>query len=343
MTSPEPLLRVRDLRVTFATEGGLLRAVDGVSFDVPAGRTVGLVGESGAGKSVTAHAILRLLPTPPARIEAGQIFFHERELGRLDEREMRALRGGAIAMVFQEPMTSLNPVYTVGEQLVEAIRLHHELSRRAARARALELLGRVSIDRPDQRIDAYPHELSGGMRQRVLIAMALAGSPELLIADEPTSALDMVTQAELLALLAELRETTGMSLLLVAHDLHLVASLCDDVVVLYAGEVVEHGPPAQVLAEPRHPYTRALLACVPSALAEPRKRGRSARLLPLIEGEAPDVIGPRQGCAFAPRCPDVEPLCRIEEPLLLPLGPLGARTLARCHVAQRRDAAEAAP
>lgn len=343
MTDAAPLLSVRELTVTFATEGGLLRAVDRVSFDVHEGRSLGLVGESGAGKSVTAHAILRLLPTPPARIEGGQILYRGRDLVRLPDGEVRKLRGGAIGMVFQEPMTSLNPVYTVGAQLVEAVRMHHSLTRRAARARARELLLRVAVDRPDDRMDAYPHELSGGLRQRVLIAMALAGSPALLIADEPTTALDMVTQSELLALLADLRETTGMSLLLVAHDLPLVASLCDDVVVLYAGQVVEQGPAAQVLAEPKHPYTRALLACVPAPLTEPRKRGRAGPVLPVIDGEAPDMVHPPNGCLFAPRCAEVETACRTEEQLLLPLGPLGARTLARCRVAQRNDAVEAPP
>ncbi len=334
----EPLLRVRDLVVTFATDGGVVRALDGISFEVPKGSTVGLVGESGAGKSVTAFSILRLIPTPPGAIERGEILFEGKDLLRLPERELRRVRGGSIGMIFQEPMTALNPVYSVGAQVVEALRLHRDVSRKAAKEATLALFRRVGLDRPADRFDAYPHELSGGMRQRVMIAMALACSPALLIADEPTTAVDMMTQAQIMGLLAELRAETQLSLLLVAHDLTLVASVCEQIVVLYAGEVVEQGSARVVLETPRHPYTRALLGCSPPLQAEQRRRGRSGRRLPTIEGEAPDMRSIPDGCRFAPRCDRVEDRCRREAPLILPVGDGENRAQVRCFVAQRDDA-----
>ena len=324
--SGEPLLSIRDLSVSFATEGGRLRAVDHVSFDVPRGRTVALVGESGCGKSVTAQSILRLLPDPPARIDGGQILLEGRDLLQLREREMRAVRGGRVGMIFQEPMTSLNPVYTVGYQIAEAIRLHRDVSRREARRLSVEALARVGFPEPGRRVDSYPHELSGGMRQRVLIAIALAAGPALLIADEPTTALDATVQAQILELLRDLREAEGMSMLLIAHDLALVGQVADDVVVLYAGVVVERGPAAEVLRSPSHPYTRALRASVPPRLH--RVRGEKGRRLPTIEGALPDLRSPPPGCRFHERCAEVMDRCRREPPALLPVA--GSSVESRC-------------
>jgi oligopeptide/dipeptide ABC transporter ATP-binding protein len=316
--SAAPLLSLRDLTVSFATDGGSLRAVDHVSLDVPRGRTVALVGESGCGKSVTALSILRLLPTPPARVEGGQILLEGRDLLTLPEREMRKVRGGRVGMVFQEPMTSLNPVYTVGFQITEAIRLHLDVSGREARRLAVEGLARVGFPEPARRVDSYPHELSGGMRQRVLIAIALACSPALLIADEPTTALDATVQAQILDLLGRLRAETDLSLLLIAHDLALVGEVADDLVVLYAGVVVERGPAREVLASPAHPYTRALLRSIPPRAH--RARGEKGRKLPTIEGSLPDLRTPPAGCRFQARCADALERCRTEPPLLLPAG-----------------------
>jgi oligopeptide/dipeptide ABC transporter ATP-binding protein len=313
--SDEPLLEIRDLSVSFAADGGRLQAVDRVSFAVPRGRTVALVGESGCGKSVTAHSILRLLPSPPARIDGGEILLEGRDLLKLPEREMRAVRGGRIGMVFQEPMTSLNPVYTVGFQIEEAIRLHRDVSRREAKKLAVEGLARVGFPEPARRIDSYAHELSGGMRQRVLIAIALACSPALLVADEPTTALDATVQAQILELLAKLREESGMSLLLIAHDLALVGEVADDLVVLYAGVVVERGPAREVLRAPAHPYTRALLRSLPPRTH--RVRGEKGRRLPTIEGALPDLRSPPPGCRFHERCPDATERCRVEPPALV--------------------------
>jgi len=311
--SDEVLLAVRDLSVSFATDGGLLRAVDGVSFDVPAGQTVALVGESGCGKSVTAHAIMRLVPTPPGKIDVGRVLFEGRDVLALPEREMQKLRGARMAMVFQEPMTSLNPVYTVGTQIIEAIRLHKAISRASARAHAIEALRRVGFPAPDEGVDRYPHELSGGMRQRVMIAMALACRPALLIADEPTTALDMTTQAQILTLLRELKDELGMAMLLIAHDVALVGEIADSVVVLYAGEVAESGPSAEVLTSPRHPYTRALLRSVPPTGAKAiRVRGQKRARLPTLEGTVPDLRSLPPGCRFQDRCPEVFERCRVE-------------------------------
>jgi oligopeptide/dipeptide ABC transporter ATP-binding protein len=314
--SDDPLLDVRGLSVNFATDGGLVRALDDVSFDVRAGQAVALVGESGCGKTVTALSLMRLLP-PSGKIERGAIVLGGRDLARLSEREMQDVRGGQIGMVFQEPMTSLNPVYSVGAQIAEAVRLHRPVSRAAAKRRALELLGRVGFPRPEERIDAYPHELSGGMRQRVMIAIALACEPPLLLADEPTTALDATVQAQILKLLKTLQEELEMALLLIAHDLSLVGAVTDEIVVLYAGQVAERGPTREVLASPRHPYTRALLRSIPptdgSAFREPGTKGRR---LPTIAGSLPDLRYRPSACRFVDRCPEAFDRCRDEAPPL---------------------------
>jgi oligopeptide/dipeptide ABC transporter ATP-binding protein len=335
VTERRDLLSVRDLSVSFATDGGILRALDRVSFDVPAGRTVALVGESGCGKSVTAQAILRLIPTPPGKIDNGQIFFEDRDLLALTEREMRPIRGGRIGMVFQEPMTSLNPVYTIGAQIMEAIRLHRDDSRGEAKKRAIELLRKVGFPDPETRFRSYPHELSGGMRQRAIIAMAIACDPALLIADEPTTALDMMTQAQILALLQDLQRDRSMSLLLIAHDLGVVAELADEIVVLYAGVVVERGPTRSILQAPSHPYTQALLKSVPPAgKSAYRPRGKRARRLPTIAGVIPDLRAPPSGCRFSDRCEHAWFRCQAEEPQLYSVehgGGLG-KSVSRCFL-----------
>jgi oligopeptide/dipeptide ABC transporter ATP-binding protein len=315
------LLRVRDLVTSFRTDAGPLRAVDGVSFDVPEGKTVGLVGESGCGKSVTSLSILRLVPSPPGRIEAGAIEFNERDLTKLTEREMQAIRGNHISMIFQEPMTSLNPVYTVGTQIVEAIRLHQKKSRREAWERATEMLRLVGIASPETNVQAYPHQLSGGQRQRVMIAMALACEPKLLIADEPTTALDVTIQAQILELLRSLQTKMKMSILLITHDLGVVAEYADHVVVMYAGKIVESAPTAEIFARPRHPYTRGLLASIPRA---PTARGGGAdekrARLPTIEGMVPDLRHLPRGCRFAERCSMAIDACTKDEPALVDVG-----------------------
>jgi oligopeptide/dipeptide ABC transporter ATP-binding protein len=332
VSAEEALLSVRDLTVSFATDGGVLRAVDRVSFDVHRGRTVALVGESGCGKSVTAQSILRLVPCPPGRIEGGEIRLEGRSLLDLPEREMRAVRGGRVGMVFQEPMTSLNPVYTVGFQIMEAIRLHRRVSRGEARKLAIEGLARVGFPEPARRVDSYAHELSGGMRQRVLIAMALACSPALLIADEPTTALDTTIQAQILDLLDALKAGSQMSLLLIAHDLAVIAEIADEIVVLYAGVVVERGPARAVLSAPEHPYTQALLRSLPPRTY--RVRGQKGRRLPTIEGAVPDLRRPPPGCRFQDRCPEVVSRCLTDAPDLVISADTGAAV--RCFVAEER-------
>jgi len=323
-----PLLSVRDLSVSFATaEGKTLRALSSVSFDVPAGKTVAIVGESGCGKTITALSIMRLLPSPAARVESGKIVFQGEDLLGLSEREMRRVRGGKIGMVFQEPLTALNPVYTVGTQIIEAIRLHERMSRGASKKRAIELLHRVGFPRPEERIDNYPHELSGGMRQRVLIAMALAAGPRLCIADEPTSALDMAVQAQIMAQLGDLSRELGTSLLVITHDLSFVSEIAHEIVVLYAGVVVETGPPSLVLKSPRHPYTKALVASAPPHGVY-RARGERRPPLPTIEGSLPDLRDELRGCRFAPRCPEAREACLEEEPPMIELG--RGRGAARC-------------
>jgi peptide/nickel transport system ATP-binding protein len=320
-----PLLEIRDLVTEFRTGDGTVRAVDGVSFEVAPRTTLGVVGESGSGKSVTALSIMRLVASPPGRIASGSIRYAGRDLLALRPAEMRAIRGNRIAMIFQEPMTSLNPVFTVGDQVAEAVRLHQRKSRREARAVAIDMFRRVGIPSPEDRVDAYPHQLSGGMRQRVMIAMALACKPDLLIADEPTTALDVTIQAQILDLLRSLQHELGMSILLITHDLGVVAETCDEVIVMYAGRVVERAPTEALFAAPRHHYTAGLLRSVPSYSdgAPAGERGR----LQEIRGMVPALSELPPGCKFAERCPAVAERCRVEEPPLVALG----ASRVRCH------------
>ena len=325
---------MRDLKTYFYQDDGLVKAVDGASFDVYPGKTLGLVGESGCGKSVTARSILRIVDRP-GRIVGGQIQLR-REAGRgrgaevdlvqlkADGREMRAISGGEISLVFQEPMTSFSPVHTIGDQMIEAIRLHQPLSRKAARARAIELLRLVGVPRAEGRVDEYAHQLSGGLRQRAMIAMALSADPRLLIADEPTTALDVTTQAQILDLLRGLQERNGMAIMLITHDLGVIAEMADDVVVMYLGRVVEEGPVDDIFHAPKHPYTRALLRSIPSVDAPPRRK------LPTISGSIPHPYNRPAGCPFHTRCPDFMPgLCNVYEP---PLVPVSARQEAACFL-----------
>jgi len=301
------LLSVEDLRVAFAQERGEYLAVDGVSFSLAPGEALGIVGESGCGKSVTALALLRLVPDPPGRIAGGRVVFEGRDLLGLDERAMRAVRGGGIAMIFQEPATALNPVFTIGDQIMEVLRRKGGAARGQARARAVELLARVGIAEPQRRLDQYPHALSGGMRQRVMIAMALAGNPRLLIADEPTTALDVTIQAQILALLNELRRELGLAVILITHDLGVVAQFADRVMVMYAGRAVEEAATADLFARPSHPYTAMLMRSQPSI------EGVSGRL-PAIPGTVPSLADPPAGCRFHPRCPEMQPPCTAARP-----------------------------
>ncbi|MFO0646100.1 MAG: ABC transporter ATP-binding protein [Polyangiales bacterium] len=319
----EPLLSVRSLVTEFRTDAGLLRAVDDVSFDIAPGGTLAVVGESGCGKSVTSLSILRLIQ-PPGRVASGEIRFEGRDLLAVSEAEMRKVRGARIAMIFQEPMSSLNPVYTVGDQIIESVVLHQKRSKREAWARAVELLKLVGIPSPDERAKAYPHQLSGGMRQRVMIAMALACEPKLLIADEPTTALDVTIQAQIMELLSELRVKLGMAVLLITHDLGLVADFADEVVVMYAGRVVERALVKDLFRAPKHPYTRGLLRSVPSYGDNSR-----ARRLPTIQGVVPDLRALPGGCRFRDRCDVAFDRCAAEEPALRTIA--GGR-LVRCHL-----------
>src|SRR5690554_2997986 len=309
-----PLLEVTDLRTYFHTDQGTARAVDGVSFTVEKGEVLGIVGESGSGKSVTALSLLRLIATPPGEIMQGSsVRFDGRELLDLSAREMRDVRGNDIAMIFQEPMTSLNPVYTVGEQIAEAVRLHRDVSRKEAREQAIRMLRLVGIPSPEERVDVYPHQLSGGQRQRVMIAIALSCEPDLLIADEPTTALDVTIQAQILELIAGLRDRLGMAVLLITHDLGVVAEVCDRVVVMYGGQVVEQGTVEQIFRDPRHPYTEGLLAAIPR-LGEPVERLR------VIPGNVPGPTAWPQACRFHPRCPYGWDLCVNAAPDLFDAG-----------------------
>jgi len=308
------LLEVRNLHTTFMTAAGLVRAVDGVSWDVREGETVALVGESGCGKSVSALSVMRLVAQPAGRIESGEILYKGRDLLKLSEPEMRHVRGREIAMVFQEPMTSLNPVLTVGRQLTEGLEIHLRMKPDAARARAIELLGMVGIPDPARRLAQYPHHFSGGMRQRMMIAMALACNPSLVLADEPTTALDVTIQAQILELMRDLSRRLGVAMLIITHNLGVVARYADRVNVMYAGRIVERASAAELYANPRHPYTLGLLRSVPR-LDEPRR----ARLAP-IEGQPPDLTRLPPGCAFAPRCAyrvercsEAPPLAAVDE------------------------------
>jgi peptide/nickel transport system ATP-binding protein len=317
------LLEVADLVTEFRTDRGVVRAVDGVSFDIPRGKTLAVVGESGCGKSVTALSIMRLVPEPPGRIRSGAIRYDGKDLLALTEAEMRGIRGNQISMIFQEPMTSLNPVFTVGDQVAEAVRLHQGKSRREAMQAAIEMFRLVGIPAPEERVRNHPHQLSGGMRQRVMIAMALACRPDLLVADEPTTALDVTIQAQILDLLRKLQDELGMSILLITHDLGVVAETCDEVVVMYAGRVVERAATEALFAQPRHHYTAGLLRSVPSY----RAAGARPERLQEIPGMVPSLHELPAGCKFQDRCPAVQARCRAEEPALARAG----ATEVRCH------------
>jgi peptide/nickel transport system ATP-binding protein len=322
-----PLLELRDLRTYFAVDDGEFRAVDGVSFTLRGGRTLGIVGESGCGKSVTALSIMGLVPQPPGRVAGGAVLLEGVDLLRLPAAELRALRGNQLSMIFQEPMTSLNPAFTIGDQIIEAIMRHRAVSRREARAHAIEMLRRVRIPAPEQRIDDYPHKLSGGMRQRAMIAMALACDPKLLIADEPTTALDVTVQAQILDLMRALRDETGAAIMLITHDLGVIAELAQDVIVMYAGKIVERADVATLFADPQHPYTVGLLGSIPKLHADQQQ-------LATIEGVVPNPLDMPRGCRFNPRCPFAIDKCRASEP---PLAEVKSGHLAACWRAPLED------
>lgn len=315
------LLAVKDLEVTFKTEDGIVRAVNGLSFSVDAGKTLGIVGESGSGKSVTALSIMRLIAMPPGRIESGSIEFDGQDLLQVGEAQMRQIRGNKISMIFQDPMTSLNPVLTVGDQIAEAITLHQHKSKREAMQRAIEMLKVVRIPEAEKRINNYPHQFSGGMRQRVMIAMALACDPKLLIADEPTTALDVTIQAQILDLMRDLQKRLNSAIILITHDLGVVAEVCEKVLVMYAGNLVEYGTADQIFNDPKHPYTWGLLESLPR-LDETERR----RLVP-IEGQPPNLLKLPAGCSFAARCRYALPECLTVPP---PLIDFGDGHVARC-------------
>jgi oligopeptide/dipeptide ABC transporter ATP-binding protein len=321
-TADQPLLDVRGLKTYFHVMDGTVKAVDGVDFSIPRGGTMGLVGESGCGKSVTAHSIMRLIDIPPGDIAAGEVLFDGRDLLKLSDSQMRHVRGAEIAMVFQEPMTSLNPVFTIGDQISEAVLLHNSVSKKEAAIRAIESLKLVGVSAPERRVKQYPHELSGGMRQRAMIAMALSCNPKLLIADEPTTALDVTIQAQILELIKEIQARTGTALLLITHDLAVVAETVQTIAVMYAGRIVETGTVEQVLLNPQHPYTQGLLSSIPGV----KKRGQA---LSVIQGVVPNPFRMPPGCKFEPRCPFAWDLCAQREPDLLP-GQGGVQ--ARCFL-----------
>src|SRR3954469_20534417 len=321
--TPAPLLKIEDLRVWFGTRTGDVRAVDGVDLTIGQGEVLGLVGESGSGKSVTARAIMRLVPMPPGKLVCGRISFHDLDLTSLPEREMEDLRGSRISMIFQDPMTFLNPLLTAGEQVSEAIRRHQGLDRTAARDEVLRLFREVGIPSPELRYGAYPHQLSGGLRQRVMIAIALSSRPELLIADEPTTALDVTIQAQILALLRDLQRDYGMSILLITHDLGVVAEICDRVAVMYAGRIVEQAPIEELFDQPQHPYSVGLMNAIPRPdlpAVAPRP----------IDGSPPDMLHPPSGCPFHPRCAYSELICVNEVP---PVRTVGVGHESACHFA----------
>jgi oligopeptide/dipeptide ABC transporter ATP-binding protein len=315
-----PLLEVRSLTTQFFTEDGVVRAVEDVSFEIFPGEILSLVGESGCGKSVTGLSLLRLIPIPPGKIVSGELLFDGRDLMELEEKEMERVRGNDISMIFQEPMTSLNPVFTIGNQIMEALQLHQNLDKKEARRRAIEMLGRVRIPSPEVRIDSYPHQLSGGMRQRAMIAMALSCQPKLLIADEPTTALDVTIQAQVLRLLKEIQGEMEMAVMLITHDLGVVSEIADRVAVMYAGRIVETGPIEAIFGEMRHPYTKGLWESIPQ-LKEKRRR------LNAITGQVPDPMNLPAGCKFHPRCYLMIDDCKREEP---PLYPVNGKHFSRC-------------
>jgi peptide/nickel transport system ATP-binding protein len=317
-----PLLEVRDLDVTFRTENGVVHAVDGLSLSLALGEVVGIVGESGSGKTVSMMAVMRLIRDPNAVI-AGEVIHRGRDLLKLSPREMREVRGGEIAMIFQDPMTALTPVYTVGWQIAEQLRAHEDLTRKQARGRTVELLAEVGISNPERRIDDYPHQFSGGMRQRVMIAMALSCNPSLLIADEPTTALDVTIQAQILELMKRLQRDYGSSILLITHDMGVVSEIAERVIVMYAGSVIEEGPKAAIFRDPQHPYTWGLLGSIPRV-------GRRVRRLATIPGSPPSLLAPPAGCRFAPRCVHRFERCSVRPELIERVAPGRADA---CHLA----------
>jgi peptide/nickel transport system ATP-binding protein len=327
------LLEVRNLKTHFRTDDGVVKAVDGVTFEVEKGKTLGIVGESGSGKSVTCLTIMGL-NAKHNTITSGQALFKGDDLLRMPPKQLRAIRGNDIAMIFQDPMTSLNPVKTIGAQLVEAILLHRDVSRKQARARALELLNAVGIPRSERRIDDYPHQFSGGMRQRVMIAMALVNDPDLLIADEPTTALDVTTQAQILNLMIKLQADFGSAIIIITHDLGVIAEVADEVVVMYAARVAEQAPVDNLFQRPHHPYTWGLLGSLPRLDADVKR-------LTQIQGQPPSLLNPPRGCRFHPRCPYVMEICKTTEPELRPVSH-DAEHLQRCHLDEETKDREAA-
>jgi len=313
--APAPLLEIKNLRTYFSVRGHTARAVDDVSLSILPGQTLGLVGESGCGKSVTAHSIMRLIPSPPGRIAGGEILFEGQDLVTLSEAQMRRIRGNRISMIFQEPMTSLNPTYPVGDQVEEVIRLHEKLSRAAARERSVDMFKLVGIPAAEKRIDDYPHQMSGGMRQRVMIAMALACNPQLMIADEPTTALDVTIQAQILDLMNKLKQETGAAILFITHDLGVIAEMSQHVAVMYAGRMMEYADARTLYANPKNPYTVGLLGSIP-VLGRNSGGGR----LQTIPGVVPSLLNLPEGCLFSDRCPDVFEDCRRVAPAMVPAG-----------------------
>ncbi len=321
MSSEKPLLSIEDLKTWFYTDDGVARAVDGVSYSIRPGETLGVVGESGCGKSVTAMSILQLVPTPPGKYVGGEILFKGENLLEKSEAKMRKIRGKEISVIFQEPMTSLNPVFRVGDQIGESLRLHEGMTKAEARERSIELLKQVGIPSPEQRIDEYPHQLSGGMKQRVMIAIALACNPSLLIADEPTTALDVTIQAQILELLRDLQREKGMAILMITHDLGVVAENADHVVVMYAGKVVESAPVEELFENPKHPYTVGLFRSLP-------RLDQESERLEVIEGNVPNPLQFPSGCKFRPRCPHASETCAATEPDLNQIDP---KHQVACH------------
>lgn len=315
----ESILEIKNLKTSFFTEEGEVKAVDDVSLKVAPGKTLGIVGESGCGKSVTSLSVLRLIATPPGKVVGGQILYRGKDLLLLSSEEMRKIRGKEISMIFQEPMTSLNPVFTIGNQLMEGIRLHEKLSASQSRERAVEMLKTVGIPSPEKRINEYPHQLSGGMRQRVMIAMALSCNPSVLIADEPTTALDVTIQAQILDLLKNLQKKFGMAIVLITHDLGVIAEVADDVAVMYAGKVIESGTVNEIFKNPKHPYTRGLLGSIPVLSKDPTGKVKKSRL-ETIPGIVPNLLHLPQGCRFQERCKYVEDRCKMNEPELRSVG-----------------------
>ncbi|MEI5908538.1 ABC transporter ATP-binding protein [Bacillus spongiae] len=313
MANDAPLLKVEELRTTFYTDDGEIPAVDSISFDIHKGEILGVVGESGCGKSVTSLSVMGLVPSPPGKIDGGKILFKEEDLVQVSESRMRDLRGNEIAMIFQEPMTSLNPVFTIGNQLIEAIRIHKKWSKGKAKQRAVEILKQVGLPRAEELLSEYPHQLSGGMRQRVMIAMAMACEPELLIADEPTTALDVTIQAQILALMKKLNEDTNTAVMLITHDLGVVAEVCERIIVMYSGKVVEQGTVKEIFQNPQHPYTKGLIQSVPDMRYKKDK-------LYSIPGNVPKPGSIKSGCRFAPRCEVALERCTTETPELYKTG-----------------------